>query len=267
MEFISLFSGIGGFDLGFERAGMQCVAQVEIDPFCQRVLAKHWPNVLRYGDIHNVGKHNLPTADVICGGFPCQPHSLAGKRRGAEDDRDLWPEYFRIVEELRPTWVVGENVPGIRTTILDKVLSDLESLEYSTVTLDIPAIAFDAPHRRHRYFIVAHSKSGNRNLSAIAREQEETFHAGGNGSSQYMADSNLSRLEEWQSKPGNNGTKQQTTIRGNWWSVEPSVGRVAHGVPNRVDRLRSLGNALVPQVAEFIGQCIVQSEMRVKSGV
>src|SRR5512139_283122 len=139
MRFGSLFAGIGGFDLGLERAGMTPVWQVEIDPFCCKVLAKHWPNVTRYEDVRNVGREQLGTVDLICGGFPCQPHSLAGKRRGAEDDRDLWPEYRRIVGECRPRWVLAENVPGIRTTILDQVLSDLESLDYAARTLIVPA--------------------------------------------------------------------------------------------------------------------------------
>jgi len=231
VKFISVFAGIGGFDLGLERAGMTCVAQVEIDEFCQRVLTKHWPEVPKYGDIREVGKHNLPSADLICGGFPCQPHSFAGKRRGAEDDRHLWPEYLRIIDELRPDWAVPENVPGIRTTILDDVLFDLESIGYTTVTLDIPACAMDAPHVRHRIFVVAYASSNGR------KTRGKLF----NG-------------EALQLSVGNS---QKTVQRR--WSIEPGIKRVAHGVPNRVDRLKSLGNAVVPQVAEFIGRAIMES--------
>lgn len=155
MTFGSLFAGIGGFDLGLERAGMECKWQVEIDDFCNRVLEKHWPRVKRYRDVREVGAHNLEPVDLICGGFPCQPFSVAGKQRGKEDDRHLWPEMFRIVSELRPTWVVGENVPGLVRLGLDEVLSDLEGIGYSTQTFDIPACAVDAPHVRHRIWIVA----------------------------------------------------------------------------------------------------------------
>lgn len=166
---------------------MECKFQVEIDPFCTKVLEKHWPNVRRYEDVRKVhgalGRTHherggsmdgefllggeagdcpscLPAVDLICGGFPCQPFSVAGKQRGKEDDRHLWPEMFRIVSELRPTWVVGENVPGLVRLGLDEVLSDLEGIGYSTQTFDIPACAVDAPHVRHRVWIVANAQRG-----------------------------------------------------------------------------------------------------------
>jgi len=334
MRFISFFAGIGGFDLGFERAGMECVAQIEIDPFCQKVLAKHWPNVLRFGDIRNVGKHNLPEADVFIGGFPCQPHSTAGKRKGAKDDRNLWPEYFRVIDECRPAWVVGENVLGIRTTILDQVLSDMESLEYSTVTLDLPAAGFNAPHKRERIFIVAYSKSGAGRIPEQSRE--ESLHASrvsekGNvanahsfrfvqseiGKSHYniyginqaqkqerrselyapvssgeaaanaageglegkagaelqnkvisgiYSNAEGKRLQgEWTpgeqepEAPGRSGLSFGSNGDGNFWQTEPGVCGVVDGVPDRVDRIRTLGNAVVPQVAEFIADAIIQT--------
>ena len=266
LTFGSLFAGIGGFDLGFERAEMECRWQVEIDPFCQKVLAKHWPDVRRYGDVRECGKHNLETVDVICGGFPCQPHSVAGKRRGAEDDRDLWPEYRRVIAELRPRFVVGENVPGIRTTILDQVLSDLEGLDYTAVTIDIPAVAVDAPHRRHRIFVVAHS-TGKR-LEGATRQSIQGQINGSASTSRTLA-----HASQQFSDGGNNNREcrsRQIPELGNcvekaqpissWWALEPAVGRVAHGVPQRVDRLRALGNAVVPQVAEWIGRRIVEVE-------
>jgi len=157
LTFGSLFVGIGGFDLGFERAGMTCTWQVEINDYCNKVLAKHWPDVRRYKDVRECGAHNLEPVDVICGGFPCQPHSVAGKRKGAADDRNLWPEFLRVVREVRPTWVVAENVPGIVSLYLDTVLSDLEDIGYTATTFDIPACAFDAPHRRERIFVVANA--------------------------------------------------------------------------------------------------------------
>jgi DNA (cytosine-5)-methyltransferase 1 len=231
MKFISLFAGIGGFDLGLERAGMQCVAQVEIDPFCLKVLEKHWPDVPRFEDVRYVGKDNLPAADLICGGFPCQPHSVSGKRKGAADDRDLWPEYRRIIAECRPRWMLAENVPGIRTTILDQVLSDLEGMDYATGTIIIPACAFDAPHRRERVFIVAYPRCNS--LAQLGQSEQGSGECG-----------------DGRGIPANDSWK--------FWTIEPPVGRVANGIPGRVDRLRSLGNAVVPQVVEWIGRMIVE---------
>lgn len=153
----SLFAGIGGFDLGLERAGMEVVWQVEIDPFCNKVLAKHWPDVKRYRDVKEVGKHNLEPVDLICGGFPCQPFSVAGKRKGKEDGRALWPEMFRIISECRPRWVIGENVAGFINMGLDESISDLEGIGYEVQTFVIPACAVNAPHRRDRVWIIAHS--------------------------------------------------------------------------------------------------------------
>lgn len=275
MNFISLFAGIGGLDLGLERAGMNCVAQVEIDDFCQKVLTKHWPDVPKFKDVRNVGKHNLPAADLICGGFPCQPHSYAGKRKGKDDDRNLWPEYLRIIRETKPEYVLGENVPGIITTILDQVLSDLENIGYTCQTFIIPACAVGANHRRNRVFVLAYSNSirclhgqpeivpGERGIDA----QCESV-----AGSEDVADTNdagLSPCWEQEGIPETQGKTRSGIERGsmlgrewntNWWNAEPAVGRVANGVPRRVDRLKSLGNAVVPQVAEFIGRCILDAD-------
>lgn len=206
----------------------------------------------------------LPSVDVITGGFPCQPHSVAGKRKGADDDRNLWPEYLRIIEELGPTWVVGENVPGIITTYLDTVLSDLESAGYEIATFNIPAVAFDAPHRRERIFVVAYSEStGARANKHRIRRQSERLCKG--NSPRFVAYSKNSN----DTKGGNKGRGASAQLRNicsrskskqisaNYWPTEPSMGRVAHGVPNQVDRLKGLGNAVVPAVAEFIGRAIL----------
>ena len=286
----SLFTGIGGLDLGLERAGMVVRWMVEIDPFCQKVLAKHWPNVARYNDVKDCGKHNLETVDLICGGFPCQPHSTAGKRRGAADDRNLWPEYLRIVTELQPTWVLGENVPGIITTMLDTVLSDLENAGYEALSLVIPACALDAKHRRDRVFIVAHSNyprntpsqhEDNENRSKVieGREEQSFDRTGGYGQATtavvaHPKSDGCRRHEPVEGRPSQKdretsslGTtsvevdEASSTIRIGkpiLWSPESGVGRVADGVPNRVDRLRALGNAVVPQVAEWIGRQILK---------
>ena len=269
MKFGSLFAGIGGFDLGLERAGMECAWQVEIDPFCQQVLAKHWPDVERYADVRDCGKHNLKPVDLICGGFPCQPHSVAGKRRGAADDRDLWPEYRRIIDELKPDWVLAENVPGIRTTILDQVLSDLEGMDYTVGTLVVPACAFDAPHRRERIFVVAHAAQSGQlrekqleNDSGCQRGRQVADDADAQGEvrSQDVTHASSKGLAQRESQSGNYGTQQPPAFRTDWWAVEPPVGRVAHGIPRRVDRLRALGNAVVPQVVTWIGSMIMELE-------
>ena len=186
MRFLSLFSGIGGFDIGFERAGMECVGQVELDPFCNKVLAKHWPNVKRMGDIRDVKGTEFGLVDLICGGFPCQPFSNAGKRQGKADDRYLWPEMLRVISAVRPRWICGENVPGIIGMALDQVFSDLENLGYQCTAFIIPACAVDAPHRRDRLWIMAYSpvcarergkpQSAQRQISG-SDEQEAPGHA------------------------------------------------------------------------------------------
>jgi DNA-cytosine methyltransferase len=153
---LDLFSGIGGFSLGLERAGMHTVAFCENDPFCQKVLAKHWPGVPIHENIEDLdGREYRGSVELICGGFPCQPFSVAGDQRGSEDDRFLWPEMFRVIREVEPLWVIGENVVGIINMELDQVLSDLEDSGYSCQTFVIPACAVDAQHRRDRVWIIA----------------------------------------------------------------------------------------------------------------
>jgi DNA (cytosine-5)-methyltransferase 1 len=154
----SLFSGIGGFDLGLERAGMVIKWQVEIDDFCNKVLEKHWPKVNRYRDIKELRGDELEPVDLICGGFPCQPFSAAGKQRSKEDDRYLWPEMLRIIRAVRPNWIIGENVAGIVSLALDDVLSDLENEGYACQSFIIPACAVNAPHRRDRVWIIGNAK-------------------------------------------------------------------------------------------------------------
>ena len=198
----SLFAGIGGFDLGLERAGFEIKWQVEIDEWCRQVLTKHWPTVPKYEDIKECGAHNLAPVDLICGGFPCQPFSVAGKRRGAEDDRHLWPEMLRVIKERGPRWVIGENVAGLvnmaepdsepkvesrsclrlpdldvfekiftqqEAMLLNGVIEALEKEGYRCAPpFIIPACALDAPHRRDRVWIVAYRDSDGR--SGFLRE-------------------------------------------------------------------------------------------------
>ena len=272
LRYLSLFSGIGGMDLGFDRAGMVCAGQVEIDDYCRRVLAKHWPGVPRMNDVREVQGDEFGAVDLICGGFPCQPHSVAGQRRGAADDRDLWPEMRRLVAAIRPAWVVGENVLGIRSTILDAVLSDLETLGYSATALIVPACALDAPHRRDRVWILAHRNSHrharssaghaapNQKRNGSARQQarnNELYVAiAGSENVPYADekrwDGRAGELRpEWRREPENGGR----------WQPEPGICRVANGIPAWMDRIKGLGNAVVPQVAEWLGRHIVAAEM------
>ena len=229
MKVGSLFSGIGGFDLGLERAGYDICWQVEIDPYCQRVLAKHWPTVPRYGDICAMDWGTVEPVDVLCGGFPCQPFSLAGKRKGKKDDRALWPECVRALDVLKPTWFIGENVPGFITLGLEQACLDLEALNYEVWPVCLPACSVNAPHKRERLFIMAYS--------AGTRPQRHR---------------NQCQLDESQGK--------MQTGWGNWWSCEPGIQRVAHGIPSRVDRLTAIGNAIVPQIAEALGRMILEVE-------
>jgi DNA (cytosine-5)-methyltransferase 1 len=306
-KMLSLFSGIGGIDLAAQWAGIETVAFCEIEPFCQKVLRKHWPDVPIFDDIWKLSKEVLEDAgisgiDIVAGGYPCQPFSTAGKRRGKEDDRHLWPEMFRIIQEIRPTWVIGENVAGHVTLGLDDVLANLESEGYAAQSFIIPAAGVGARHRRARVFVLAHSRSGGlheqevclqqpRGAKAICTGQNvahsqrkfawglsfgegEAF-TGFGGCCEDVANSKSERCGETgkhsqrstertsisgnvcNSSSKGFSNRSTTTVeqsrsieeleRSNWWAVEPNVGRVAHGVPARVDRLKSLGNAVVPQ--------------------
>ncbi|MBR0232751.1 MAG: DNA cytosine methyltransferase, partial [Synergistaceae bacterium] len=154
---LSLFSGIGGLDLAFEWAGGKVIAMCEIQPYCQKILRKHWPNVPLFDDIKKLRGENVGTVDVIYGGFPCQPFSVVGKQRGKDDSRYLWPEFSRLVGEIKPSWIVAENVAGILRIAADDVCSDLESQGYEVGIFDYEAAAVGAKHRRERVFFVANS--------------------------------------------------------------------------------------------------------------
>lgn len=235
----SLFSGIGGLELGLERAGMRTVWQVEQDEYCRSVLAKHWPDALRFEDVRDVGAHNLPRVDVVCGGFPCQDISDAGKRAGIGGERSgLWSEYARIIRELRPRYVVVENVAALRIRGLDVVLGDLANLGYDAEWSVLSACAVGAPHTRERLFILAH-RDGIGGTGLV-----EAVDSGTAGS---WGPRGAAHLQPVLDRPFGDG-------RG--WP-QPLIRRMDDGVPHRVDRLRALGNAVVPQVAEYIGRAIV----------
>ena len=317
MNYLSLFSGIGGLDLGLDRAGMACVGQVERDGWCRRVLAKHWPEVPRHDDVRTapgwwLGRSGgTPTADLVAGGFPCQPFSTAGRREGTGDERWGWPWFWDVVRVVRPRFILVENVAAL---VADRhafglILADLAEGGYGAEWDCIPAASVGAPHRRDRLFLVAYAErelvrdqpvaEHRRGGAAIARDHGTAWDvADANGAARRpsprrtepggsrppllgagpaqprgrggpLADTDGepasgARLSEAWGRAGvadADGRRSSifgTGVRpGGEWPPEPAVGRVADGVPGRVDRLRGLGNAVVPQVAEHVGRLIM----------
>ena len=259
---LSLFSGIGGLDLAAEWAGFTTVGQCEFADYPTKVLEKHWPDVPRWRDVRTLTKESfyertgLRTVDVLSGGFPCQPFSVAGKQKGKEDDRYLWPEMLRVITELRPRCVVGENVPGIIKIAAGQVVKDLERAGYHVVVFNFEAAAVGAWHRRSRVFFVGIEDVADADGSGLqGRKQPETHDAAEDAGEQpsrapagecseavYDAmRSGCAGDERW--------GQSQVLADGRCWAAEPDVGRVAHGIPARVDRLKCLGNAVVPQQA------------------
>ena len=259
MKVLDLFSGIGGFSLGLEKAGFETVAFCEIDKKARIVLSKHWPDVAIFDDVTTLTKEKLDehgiSVDVICGGFPCQDLSVAGKGAGLEGSRSgLWFEFHRLIKEIRPSWVIVENVSVLRSRGLDRVLRSLAEIGYDAEWHCIPASAVGAPHQRDRIWIVAHSKCGRfKSLSDGNAESNYVV------SSSTLADTMRKRLERQWEISGRTGEEQQDASDSCWWEVEPDVGRVAHGIPGRVDRLKQLGNAVVPQIPELIGRAIMDA--------
>ena len=239
MRVLDLFSGIGGFSLGLERAGMTTVAFCEFDKACQKVLKKHWPDTPIYDDVRILDGTNLQgTVDVICGGFPCQDISFAGKGAGLEGKRSgLWWEFYRLIKEIEPSYVIAENVSALRSRGLDKILGSLNEIGYDAEWHCIPASAVGAPHQRDRIWIVAYP-----NTSRYAAYKNDTYADG----------ATIIKKREIQSF--------FESCRQSWWSIEPNVGRVANGIPRRLHRLRQLGNAVVPQIPELIGRAIMESK-------
>lgn len=254
MTHLSLFSGIGGLDLAAEWAGFQTVGQCEWADYPTRVLEKHWPDVPRWRDIRTLTEDSfyertgLRTVDVISGGFPCQPHSLIGKRLAENDERHLWPEFMRVVRELRPRAVVGENVPGLLSTIHDSVCSDLEKESYQIWTFCVPAYAVGAHHERYRVVVVAVSQSEPRLQTDSGSDPTRT---------------------QWETR--------QCAVRGNWdylpgtyWTIhKPPVLGMADGIPGGMDgrlkykaQMTALGNAVVPQQFYPIFRAIADIESK-----
>jgi DNA (cytosine-5)-methyltransferase 1 len=234
---LDLFSGIGGFAIAARWAGFRTVGFCEWEPYCQKLLKQHWPGVPVHGDIRDLDGTKYKGTTIITGGFPCQPFSHAGKQRGKEDNRYLWPEMLRVIREAGPRWVLGENVAGIVNMALDQVLVDLEAQGYTTGSVIVPACAVDAPQRRDRCWILANSTS---------------IRPSGQGKS--VEPLNPEKIKERKTVEPLNGCLSD------FWAVEPNVGRVAHGIPSRVDRLKGLGNAIVPKVAYTIMEAMRQME-------
>ena len=297
---LSLFSGIGGIDLAAEWAGFKTIAFCEIDPFCQKVLKKHWHDVPIIEDVKDVTRETVQQimADTRCqhdegqlfkreyekeisegstvtlersnstsgisgltiisGGFPCQPHSVAGKHKGSADERNLWPEFRRIIGEIKPRWVLAENVPGLFSSdsgrFFGSVLTELASLGYSVGWSTYGAVDVGALHRRNRVFIVSYANNAGLERRDSQLMQECACEWIARPSNPLLADSKNS--DRWRtSETEDNTGRGNQKIRGcgvprigsEYWKSEPNVGRVAHGIPRRVDRLKSLGNAVVPQ--------------------
>ena len=414
MKHLDLFSGIGGFALGLQKVGFETVAFCDIEKYCQHLLKQKWNGIKIYSDVREITKEKfkadgIESPEIITGGFPCQPFSVAGSRKGTDDNRHLWPEMFRIIKEFKPRWIIGENVRGIVSIqdglVFETVCTDLESEGYEVQTFNIPAVGVGAPHKRERIWIVANSrcsirgKQSSRNSESIGsrtfkkterstdtskitgsseraetmadteskrtgennerlrsrtsgisgregttRIQEDVANSNtGNveagcerqrrireentkerqsnnatGSSEVMANTNESisrerqifgnpndkgrgasetrrgslQPEDRQTRTDNlgsgsevmantNSERQQEQCRpksiqeegnelecsssqsgGNFWDIEPDVGRVVNGLPGRVHRLKGLGNAIVPQIAEEIGRAIMKAEQQ-----
>lgn len=261
MRIGSLFSGIGGLELGLERAGVgQVVWQCEINPFCRQVLEKHWPTVTRFTDVTQ--PRVWPAVDVICGGFPCQDVSSAGKRAGLAGQRSgLWHHFAAVVEQVAPSFVVVENVASGARKWLPTVRRALHMLGYRTTAYGVSAFDVGAPHFRRRVFVLArHADSerrGARGSVQLRARHEEGAHAsaqrdGGRGPAPDLDSGGQPEPE------GPIGEVWRWVADGGRWTVEPDVCGVAHGLPHRVDRLRALGNAVVPQCAEVIGRLILR---------
>ena len=352
IKILDICSGIGGFSLGLEATGgFDTVAFCEFDDFCCKVLNKHWPNVPIYKDLKEIGNDPariIQEFDLICGGIPCQPFSLAGKQKGKEDDRHLWPYMYAIVKSKKPTWVIVENVGGFVNVALDDVCLDLETQGYATQSFIIPACSVEAPHKRDRIWILGKlmanaqsngedgvlrttesehdqgdtrmesssssdgrsergisqdvadpklvssdsisdsgsntkteseqgQKTGNLDRSSGRQDVAYSNSEGLEGSEEagdtqksreereQLASGQDSSLSKWNTKPGVGGVADgiPTRLDGHLgFEREPNIPRVATGIPDRVNRLKALGNSIVPQIVYNIGLAILEEEKR-----
>lgn len=288
MKVGSLFAGIGGFDLAAKWAGLETAWYSEIDPYACAVMQKQFPGVPNLGDIIQI--ETAPYVDILCGGFPCQDISFAGKGAGIEGERSgLWAHYARLIAKLTPAYILIENVSALRSRGLGRVLRDLLALGYDAEWHCVPAAYVGAPHRRDRIWIVATRRRPNAHESRlegwfglVVQECARQWAIGAVGTpapdpSSVVIGANVEQEAERFSQSGRDADRSGTAdatyqlLHGSrasgpqwrnepadagWWHTEPNVGRVAHGVPSRVDRLRCLGNAIVPQVAYPFFQAI-----------
>lgn len=271
LKHLDLFAGIGGFTLAGEWSGLtETIGFSEIDPYASAVLNKNFPTIKNYGDIRQITRETLGSRiDLITGGFPCQPFSTAGKRKGKADNRDLWPEMLRVIKEFRPSWVVGENVAGFVNMELDRTLADLEAEGYSTRAFIIPACAIDACHRRDRVWIVANARCqsegresqrlGSERLNCAAEGQRTEA-----GDRPANEDSHASNTYgsfikgEW--IPCGSYEKHAILNSYNWHEAATSICGKDDGLPNRAHRLKCLGNSIVPQIPQIIFSYIKEIE-------
>ena len=320
LRHVDLCSGIGGFSLGFEWAKLSTPVQFcDIEPWSRKILAKHWPHVPIATDVKELAndpERLVRECDIITAGYPCQPFSVAGRQKGEEDPRHIYPYISKIIASKRPSWVVFENVGGHIALGLDKVLADLALKDYATRVFIIPAASVGAPHKRDRLWIIGrnvgdskHNGSSATEIGGINEENagrasegkdqtEQSQGTGGRRNNEDVPNTESQRTgtndegiwqrsgrtgggegtamahpKSEQSASSNNRGEQRTASeseqrkprgssswggRGCNWTVEPNVGRVAHGVPRRVDRIKGLGNAIVPQIAMQIGLAIKQ---------
>jgi DNA (cytosine-5)-methyltransferase 1 len=284
LKTLDLFSGIGGFSLGLESTGFfETIGFVEKDKFCQKVLKKHWSNINIEEDIRNV-KGEKYQADVVTGGFPCQPFSVAGKRKSTADDRYLWDEMLRVIRETKPRWVIGENVEGIvninEGMVLRQVLNDLENEGFKSQCIIIPASGIGAWHQRKRIWILAYSnnngsyrsqgnatkQSSNEQKDRLSfRDDKDVPNTNVQGLERHRNEYELREAKQeknfiWSS---NDGTKKS------WWQIESELCGVPNGVSYELDkdrsnRIKSLGNSIVPQIARQIGLSIMEAELNGK---
>jgi DNA (cytosine-5)-methyltransferase 1 len=291
LKLLDLFSGIGGFSLGMEATNrIKTIAFVEKDKFCQKVLNKNFKNIPIEEDIRNVKGSNY-TADIVSGGFPCQPFSVAGKRRGKDDDRYLWDETIRVVAETKPKWFVGENVEGIinisNGTVLQQIQQDLEKEGFQVQCLVIPASGVGAWHQRKRVWIIGcnvSNSNSNRNTNEIERsngekEKVQREHRQKDSSTWKFIRTNSNDVPNTNSK-GLQGcslptelereqrqviTKRDTEKQQTWWEIESSLCGVPDGISyeldkDRTNRIKALGNSIVPLIAYEIGKAIISAE-------
>ncbi len=253
MKLGSLFTGGGMGDFGFMAAGMEIVWQCEIDGYCQKILELRYPESKKYKDIKELNGKELEKVDIITGGFPCQPFSYAGKRKGKEDARNLWPEMYRIIELQKPRWVVCENVPGIINLAIDDVLNDLEGQGYEAWTVLFPSHALGAWHKRDRVWIIANA-TDTRTERMCERKKpsseiiSDTISNGLHSAKTYATESQSNRPKNWLS------------VGNGFWPLKPKIRRVAHGCANRIHRLKMLGNGQVPACTYVIGKMIMEIE-------